>query len=126
MKCNTVQMALMEDGDRDEAAVERHLGECKVCKRFVERLEVAERALADHHGNVVPDSTFAARVVSELPQPSPVMGWAALRLLPAAAALLLALSAWVWLGTAPPAELTVSAPTDDLVSWVLEDGEVGE
>ena len=126
MNCNTVQMALLEAGNRAEGAVERHLLECEACTRFAERLEVAERALADHHGNVAPDSSFAARVISELPRPSPVLGWAALRLLPAATALMLVLSAWAWLGTASPAELTVSAPTDDLVSWVLENGEVGE
>ena len=65
---------------------------------------------------------FAARVVADLPRPSPVLGWAALRLLPAATALLLVLSAWVWFGTGTPSEMVASAPTDDLVSWVLENG----
>ena len=126
MNCDSVRKALTEERHQNRTLLRQHLSECEACARFAGRLEVAEQALSGHHVNVTPSADFAARVVSKLPKPAPVMAWAALRLLPAAAALLLVLSAWVWLATATPAELTASAPTDDLVSWVLENGEVGE
>ena len=78
--------------------------------------------LREHHGNVEPDAAFAARVAARLPQGSAeVLGWAASRLLPATLALALVL-AWFALGAAPvqPTANEDSAPTDDLVGWVLE------
>ena len=126
MNCDTVQKVLMDEGARRGAGFDEHLERCSECARFAERLAIAQAALQDHHADVEPDSTFAGRVVANLPQPSPVLGWAAVRLLPAATALLLVLSAWAWFGTDTPSETVASAPTDDLVSWVLENGMTEE
>lgn len=133
MNCDKVQMILMDERVRRGPDVDEHLQECATCVRFAERLAIADEALEDHHARITPDPAFATRVVANLPQPAPVLGWAALRLLPAATALLLVLSAWAWLGSETPSEIVASAPTDDLVSWVLETGalepgvpEIGE
>jgi predicted anti-sigma-YlaC factor YlaD len=126
MNCDTVQKILMDEQARRGPEIDEHLEECAACTRFAERLSIARQALEEHRAHVMPDDAFAARVVAELPQPSPVLGWAAVRLLPAAAALLLVLSAWAWFGTGTPSEMVATAPTDDLVSWVLETGGTGE
>jgi hypothetical protein len=73
----------------------------------------------------VPGPEFARRVVARLPQPAEVLGWAALRALPAALALALAL---LWLGISQPAPpdhlLTGEASPDHLLTWaVLAPGE---
>jgi hypothetical protein len=122
MNCDTAQKILMAEKARRAGDVYEHLETCAVCARFAERLAIAHGLFENHHARVSPDADFAARVVSERPQPSPVLGWAAMRLLPAAAALLLVLSVWAWLGTVTPGELVASSPTDDPVSWVLENG----
>jgi hypothetical protein len=126
MNCDTVQKTLIVESARRGVEIAEHLEGCAACSRFAERLAMAHETLETHHAGVRPDPAFAARVVANLPEPSPVLGWAALRLLPAATALLLVLSAWVWFGTDTPSEMVAAAPTDDLVSWVLEDVEVNE
>jgi anti-sigma factor RsiW len=126
MNCEKVKKNLTEGLVPEGKTLEEHLNECTACARFAERLAIVHEALEDHHAGVRPDPAFAARVVARLPRQSPVLGWAALRLLPAATALLLVLSAWVFLATGTPTELVAAAPTDDLLSWVLENGETGE
>ena len=126
MNCYSVQRDLMAGRVRDRGMLEEHLNECSACARFARRFEHLEQVLKDHHTGVTPDPAFAVRVVAALPERSPVIGWAALRLLPATTALLLVLSTWVWFSTGKPAEMTAAAPTDDLVSWVLENGEASE
>jgi anti-sigma factor RsiW len=123
MNCDKARTELVDGSDRDRGALMRHLERCPACARYSERLERVQEVLGHHHAGVTPDPAFAARVVARLPQRSPVLGWAALRLLPVATALLLVLSAWAWLGTGTATEMTAAAPTDDLVSWVLENGE---
>ena len=53
------------------------------------RLAAIRTTLRDGRTPFEPDAAFAARVVARLPEPPDVLGWAALRLVPAA--LLLAL-----------------------------------
>jgi predicted anti-sigma-YlaC factor YlaD len=130
MNCEKVQKTLTDERalhaeDGRSEAVDSHLQECESCSRFAERLGHARQALQEHHVDVRPDAAFVARVVADLPQPSPVLGWAAVKLLPAAAALLLVLSTWAFLSTGTPTELVTASPTDDLVSWVLESGVDG-
>lgn len=107
------------------SGLEGHLAECEECSRFAARLEEATRVLGERPPVVIPDVGFAARVVARLPERDPILGWAALRVLPAAAALLLVLGIWAWLGTSTPSELTTASPTDDLIAWVLSRGENG-
>ena len=126
MNCDKARRELVAGGQRQQGSLARHLEECAACAGYSKQLERLEEALAHHHAGVTPDPAFAARVVANLPRRAPVLGWAAVRLLPVATALLLVLSAWVWLGTGTPAEMAAVSPTDDLVSWVLENGDVAE
>jgi anti-sigma factor RsiW len=108
------------------AALRRHLASCPRCTRFSRRFTQASRLLDGHHTTVVPDPGFVGRVLARLPERPPLVGWAALRMLPIAAALAVVLAAWVWLGTARPSELVAFGPTDDVVSWVLTNGAGGQ
>lgn len=120
MNCKKVRQLLSKESALDGRDLDRHLSRCQACSTFAERLELTREALRTHHAGAEPDSAFAARVVARLPRRAPIIGWAAMRLLPITTALLFVLSAWVWLGTETPSELMASAPTEDLVGWVLE------
>ena len=126
MNCRSAQKRLTSERTGDREGLEAHLAECDDCSRLASRLDLARQALEEHHTDVAPDGAFAARVMSDLPQPSPTLGWAAVKLLPAAAALLLVLSAWAWLGAPVVSDMSATSPTDDLVSWVLENSEESE
>jgi len=101
----------MSDRDRD---VER-------------RLERARGYFRAHHAGVEPDAAFAGRVVARLePRTADLLGWAALRLLPATLALVLVLA---WFSLRPAATTQVasadSGTSDDVLTWLLEEpGEV--
>lgn len=81
--------------DREIAA---HLASCRACARYVARLAQARAVLA-REGEVLPDLGFARRVIARLPTSAQVLGWAALRALPAAIVLALAISAFGLLQT---------------------------
>jgi len=98
------------------------------CREYAGRLQAARHYFEAHHGDVKPDASFAARVAQRLNgRPAAALGWAAWRLLPATLALALLL-AWFAFQTSPsPTEVSESlAPTDDLVSWLLEQPENGQ
>lgn len=104
-------------------ALDSHLASCGACRSYAARLDEARRILREHHGNVQPDPGFATRVVSRLPAPtSETLGWAALRLIPVTLVLVVVL-AWFAIDGRTAVQTTddTSAPTDDLVSWVIED-----
>ena len=82
----------------DDSAIAEHLQVCGECRKFAARLGDARDALRDHHADARPDSAFSARVLRRIRDErvaSPVdeLGWAALRMLPAAF-LLTALATW--------------------------------
>lgn len=144
MLCDDVRDRLLrapEEASAEEAAV-RHLESCPRCRRFAERLDLAHGVLAGDDGRppVRPDAGFSARVLERLPerQPTDLLGWAALRLLPPAFASALALAVWcVWATPAPETLWSTTAETSeavtaetDLMAWVLDadldvDSEVG-
>jgi hypothetical protein len=102
-----------------------HLDSCPSCAAYAGRLHAAIGLLREHHGNVEPDAAFAGRVTAHLrQQPAAVLGWAALRLLPLSLALVLVL---VWLSTqvsgTTPAQTVAQAPTDDVLTWIIETEE---
>jgi anti-sigma factor RsiW len=80
--------------------VAAHLASCPACARYAARLARARAVLA-REGEVFPDPGFARRVVARLPGSAQVLGWAALRALPAAIVLALAISAFGLLQTPP-------------------------
>ena len=119
MKCRRVRMLMLRSaGVVDRAAA--HLESCPDCARFAERLQRAREQLRAHHAGIT-DSGFAARVVSGLTSTTGKLGWAALRLLPATAALALVLLGWCWWSTPAPSAMVEQAPSDDLLTWVLEE-----
>jgi hypothetical protein len=88
------------------------------------RIETARRLLRDHHADIRPDAAFADRVVARLPQASPdLLGWAALKLLPATLLVAVVLGWLAWQATVDPGTAQVSSPTEDLLSWVIENGD---
>ena len=124
MKCDEVRQRLTAAmAGQPQSELTEHLKNCPHCTRYAARLEAANRLLHGHHTEVEPDVRFAARVVAALPEPAPLLGWAALRLLPASLALVLVLSGWCWLEAPSPSALIAESPSDDLLSWVLEVAE---
>jgi len=122
MNCRDVRDRLTGPADaRRDPALVRHLDDCATCRSYADRLETARQLLREHHGNVEPDSAFAGRVVARLPQgPTEVLGWAALRLLPATVVLALVLAWFAFQSSSPLPSVEPSAPTDDLLSWVID------
>jgi len=124
MNCKQLRDRLM-DSPLARQAEKNHLENCSDCRRFAERLQAARRFFKEHHGNVAPDAAFAARVAARLNGgPAEMLGWAASRLLPATLALLLVL-AWFAFRAEPVQQIANEemAPTDDLLSWVLDRSE---
>jgi anti-sigma factor RsiW len=116
--CRGVRERLL-DGESREAS-SAHLDSCEACARFAARMEAA-RELLDKRSHHQPDAFFAQRVVAALPEGQDVLGWAALRVLPATLAAALVLSVWCWLATPVPSQLVEQSPTDDLLAWVIEE-----
>lgn len=121
MDCDEVRNRLTAIGGTESPALERHLAECAECERFARRFELARAALRDHRSDHQPDPYFAQRVSAALPAEPDPLGWAAVRLLPVALALTLVLTAWAWLTTPGPSALVEPAPTEDLLTWALEE-----
>ena len=126
MNCEQLRNRLMDGGAAPLAEGGRnHLERCDGCRRFAARLQSARRFMREHHGGVEPDGAFAARVAARLERdPAEMLGWAASRLLPATLALVLVL-AWFAFRAGPATETAYEelAPTDDLLSWVLDRSE---
>jgi len=133
MSCDTLRERLMEsDGVPLPRSEAEHLARCESCRRFAARLAAARDALRAHHGNVVPDAAFAARVAARLSRgPAELLGRVAARMLPATVALVLVLGWFAYRGapartvveTAPETTAEATVPTDDLVVWVLDVSE---
>lgn len=121
MNCAQVQERLADArAETPSARLLEHLAECPECARFADRLHMAKELLRDHHAGAEPDAGFAARVVAALPDStSEVLGWAAIRLLPATLALALVLTLWALVVTPSPVSLVNQSADEDLWSWIL-------
>ena len=119
MRCGEVRQRLMEDArGATPADVERHLDTCAVCAAFARRLEATRAGLRAHRTDHLPDPAFAARVTAALPGTTEVLGWAALRLLPAAIALAL-LCGWYGMSRGPGlADLLLHPDDPQLLTYV--------
>ncbi len=123
MKCREVRDQLIRGGG-PPAGVTEHLAGCPACERFASRLRTAQEVLREHHAGAEPDPAFAARVKARLPGSQELLGRAALRLLPVTLALALVLAGWCLVATPGPRSLLAESSGDDLLTWVLEPGEV--
>ena len=119
MNCSETRDQLLRSAADDRAST--HLRSCPDCSEFARRLGLAQETLREHHGRHQPDAFFAQRVTAALPEAPNLLGWAAVRLLPATLAAALVLSAWCWIATPGPSSLGEEAPTDDLLAWVIEE-----
>jgi hypothetical protein len=108
MRCTEIRDQVIRQGGEAPAAgplgaeIAAHLGSCAACARYAARLAEARTLLA-REGGFLPDAGFARRVIARLPSSAQVLGWAALRALPAAIAIALAIGAFGVLQT-PSAE----------------------
>lgn len=84
-------------GSKESCELLRHRDECPACQALATRLDAVRQGLRTVHGSTQPDAGFSARVLRRLestPDDVELLGWAAWRVLPAAAVLLVALLAW--------------------------------
>ncbi len=123
MNCRQAR-GLLTKGRAASAAARRHAMDCEECGRFARRLAAVERALGERHASISPPAGFAARVQAQLAGNDDLIGWAALRLLPATLGLILLLS---WLNLRTPASQAVTAtatatadPAAAVLTWVLD------
>jgi predicted anti-sigma-YlaC factor YlaD len=121
MNCHDARNRLTAGAGEPEGVIAEHLKACPACARYAGRMRVARELFREHHGDIEPDAHFAARIAARLSsEPASRLGWAAVRLLPATISLLLVL-AWVsWQVTPNPASLFDESPTDNLLTWVLD------
>lgn len=117
MRCDEVRTKLVADdaaarAARAELAV--HLAGCAACRDFSNALDATRLALRERQAQVPPPPGFATRVVARLPTSTELLGWAAVRLLPAALVLLLALSGFGLLQPPPPTAL-LAEPSPELL-----------
>jgi len=114
--------------DGDTAA---HLETCPECAAFARRLELARETLRQPAASadaMEPGASFALRVIERLPKPTELLGWAALRALPAAVVLVLAL---LWIGVSQPPSpeykdlLSESASPDLVLTYAALAPEAG-
>ncbi len=122
-KCHEIRERLTSMTDEER----RHLDDCPACRRYAERAAAAKRYFENHRSDAAPDAAFAMRVAGLVNgRTAGAMGWAAMRLLPATAALAVIL-AWFAFQAAPSQEVAeMLSPTEDLLSWVLEEAEAGQ
>lgn len=114
MSCNDLRDRLVA-GARVEGDLAEHLPGCPECRAFAERLAAVRGALRQGSPAPLPDPGFSHRVLARLPKSSEVLGWAALRALPAALVVVLAL-AWFSASEPPSVDTVLSAePSPDLL-----------
>jgi len=102
------------------ATLGEHLKDCGSCGRYAARLAAAREMLREHGAQVEPGAGFAARVTAALPSTPELLGWAALRLLPATLALAVVLAGWCLVAAPSPGALLEEGPSDDLLAWTLD------
>lgn len=127
----TAELTRLVDPPSDRAAVApgpaAHLADCADCAAFARRAAALRGGLPAHRSEAVPGPEFAARVVARLPGgAAEMLGWASLRLLPAALALAVAFS-WYGLSRGPGLTSVLLHADDPLVlSYVAFGPETAE
>jgi hypothetical protein len=118
MEHDTIKDRLLAGEDPATPGLASHLAGCPGCAEFARRLGLVRGTLRQPGGDVLPDPGFAARVMARLPRSADLLGWAALRALPAALLLALILAGLSAADIAPPASLLVDEPSSSqLLAW---------
>lgn len=91
-----------------------HLAGCPDCTRFAARLALTRQAFGQRHAGIEPGPDFSARVLAARPSSTELLGWAALRVLPAALVLVCGLT-WFGLTQTPPPMALLSNPSSELL-----------
>lgn len=93
--------------------------------RLSGRMREARSWFERHHAQIEPDTGFASRVAARLTSDSTgMLGWAALRLLPASLLLVLVLGYLSVKVTGPTETAAAQSGDNDVIAWVL-DGQEG-
>jgi len=101
-----------------------HLEQCDACAGFARRLAAIRQGLVEHRADIEPDAGFAGRVLARgTPGPTHHLGWAAARLLPIGVALALTLAwiSWSVTSNGENGALSSGIPTEEPLSWALEE-----
>ena len=124
MRCAEARRLAMDNAARqDAAALASHLAGCADCRAFAAQLDEVRAGLRAHRFDHQPDPAFAARVTAALPGTTELLGWAALRLLPAALALAL-LCSWYGATRGPGVTDLLLHPDDaQLLTYVALGGD---
>ena len=126
MRCPDARQRLFQRSTPEvDPQLAAHLAECPQCGALAARLLAVQQGLREHQAEHTPDAGFSARVVAHLPAPTEVLGWAALRLLPAA--LMLALLCSWYTATAGPGLSALLLQPDDgqLLTYLALGDEAG-
>lgn len=124
MRCAEARRQLFDPlGRARSPQLADHLDRCVACAALAERLRHTQQQIRAYRSEHTPDPGFAARVIARLPDATAVLGWAALRLLPAALALAL-LCSWYSVTRGPGAsDLLLRADDPQLLTYVALGGE---
>lgn len=132
MSCRRVRRILArpaEPGPTERTEVSDHLAACSECRRLAAELERVRGSLEGHHAGVRPDAGFAAGVLERVAREDAHraglvddLGWAALRLLPAAVLLAGALSWPAFRPSGAGLALLLPQPDDGTVAAFVVSG----
>jgi anti-sigma factor RsiW len=127
MRCIRMRNLLLAGRPASDIGVEDHLASCERCAAFARRLALARQSLQRQQPEMLPDNAFVARVMSQLPRPSEVVGWIAARALPAALLLALLLIGFGAAESLPsPVSLLFEDPSrNQILAWSVQD-QAGE
>lgn len=118
MRCAEARSLMFDPANEPSPGLSSHLAECARCAALGARLASARAGLREHRGDHLPDPAFSARVVAALPDTTQLLGWAALRLIPAGLALALLLC-WYGASHGPGLSDLLLHPDDpDLLTYI--------
>jgi hypothetical protein len=126
MECRELKSRLMAGEMSTSTDLALHLAGCRECARFERRWELVRLGVGRPAEEHIGDGSFTARVVASLPRTPEVLGWVALRALPAALLLALVLAGLGAAEVPPPVSLLFDEPSpSQLLAWSVQ-GNLGD
>jgi hypothetical protein len=123
MRCSRIENRLLAGEPPNGGALAAHLASCDRCAAFARRLALAHLCLQQHGPEAQPDGAFVAGVMARLPRSPEVLGWIAVRALPAALLLALLLIGFGAAESSPsPVSMLFEEPSrNQLLAWSMQD-----